>query len=71
MQHGSPQQQAITPRWGTVQQLCQRYPLSRSRAYKLLAEKKLRAKKLDGRTIWDLESAEQLFADLPDYDQAA
>lgn len=60
-----------SPRWATVQQLCERYPLSRSRAYKLLADGKLKARKMSGRTIWDLASAEQFFANLPDYEQAA
>lgn len=60
-----------TPRWGTIHLLCQRYPLSRSRAYKLLAENKIKARKMSGRTIWDLASVEQFFADLPEYEQAA
>lgn len=62
---------ASPARWGTVNQLCQRYPLSRSRAYRLLAEGKLKARKMSGRTIWDLASAEQFFAELPEYEQAA
>lgn len=71
MQPGTPQSTPITPRWATVQQLCERYPLSRSRAYKLLADDKIKARKMAGRTIWDLASVEQFFAELPEYKQAA
>lgn len=55
-----------SPRWGSLAQLLSRYPLSRSRAYRLLAQGKLKAKRLGGRTVWDFESVENLFASLPD-----
>lgn len=58
-------------RWGTLTDLCQRYPFSRARAYRLLSAGKLSARKMGGRTIWDLESAERYLAELPDYGQAA
>lgn len=53
-------------RWGSLTQLREHYPLSRTRAYQLLAQGKLRAKRLGGRTIWDFESADALFDALPD-----
>lgn len=55
-------------RWGSLRQLCDRYPVARTRAYLLLKEGKLRAKKFGSRTIWDLDSADELFASLPDFD---
>lgn len=57
-----------TPRWGSLKELCNRYPLQRTRAYAMLNEGRLRAKKFGKRTVWDLNSAEELFAALPDYD---
>lgn len=57
------------PRWATFNDLRDLYPLSRNRAYKLLALGKLRAKRLGGRTVWDLKSAEALFESLPDVDK--
>ncbi len=56
-------------RWGSLEQLRQRYPLGRTRAYQLLNEGKLKAKRLGGRTVWDFASADQLFTSLPDYGQ--
>jgi hypothetical protein len=53
-------------RWGTLQQLRDRYSINRNRAYQLLRENKLRAKKLGGRTVWDFASADELFETLPD-----
>jgi hypothetical protein len=55
-----------TPQWGTTRQLTDRYPLARTRAYELLAQGKLRAKRLGRRTIWNFESADELFNGLPD-----
>ena len=57
-------------RWGTITDLCQRYPFSRARAYRLLSAGKLSARKMGGRTIWDLDSAERYLADLPEYSTA-
>lgn len=58
-------------RWGTLHQLTQNYPLKKTVAYKLLGEGKLRAKKLNGKTVWDLASADELFESLPDVKNAA
>lgn len=58
-------------RWGNTSQLIARYPLSRSRAYELLRENRLRARKLGRRTIWDFNSADELFESLPDCGQEA
>ena len=58
-------------RWGSLEQLRQRYPWGKTRAYELLKDGKLRAKRLGGRTIWDFESADALIASLPDYGQGA
>lgn len=62
---------ASTPRWGSLDQLRQRYPLGKTRAYQLLSEGKLKAKRLGGRTIWDFASADELFELLPDYGREA
>lgn len=59
------------PRWASFNDLRDRYPLSRNRAYKLLAQGKLKAKRLGGRTVWDLRSAEALFDALPDVGKEA
>ena len=55
-----------TPPWGTTRQFLARYPIARTRAYELLAQGKLRAKRLGRRTIWNFESADELFNGLPD-----
>lgn len=54
-------------RWGSLKELRQRFPVGRTRAYQLLNEKKLRAKKFGSRTVWDFSSADELFTSLPDY----
>lgn len=53
-------------RWGDTHQLLARYPLSRSRAYELKRENRLKTRKLGKRTIWDFNSADELFESLPD-----
>jgi hypothetical protein len=58
-------------RWGDLKKLTSLYPLKKTVAYKLLGEGKLRARKLGGKTIWDLDSAEEFFEGLPEVDQAA
>lgn len=57
-----------TPRWGDLKSLQARFPgaWGRTRAYELLNEGKLRAKKLGGRTLWDFAAAEALIASLPE-----
>jgi hypothetical protein len=57
----------IPPRWGSLKELCQQYPFARTRAYELLHEGKLRAKKFGDRTVWDFSSADELFASLPNF----
>ncbi|MCT2401377.1 hypothetical protein [Novosphingobium mangrovi (ex Huang et al. 2023)] len=61
------------PRWGDFKALQARFPgaFGRTRAYELLAEGKLRAKKLGNRTIWDFQAAEDLIESLPDLGEAA
>ena len=58
-------------RYGTVQKFLETYPLSRARTYRLLSEGRIRAKKLEGRTLIDFTSADELLANLPDYERAA
>ena len=59
------------PRWGDLHTLKANFPISRSVAYLLLKESKIRAKKFGSKTIWDLDSAEAYFASLPDVQAAA
>lgn len=61
------------PRWGDLKALQARFPgaFGRTRAYELLHEKKLRAKKLNGRTLWDFAAAEALIESLPEFGEAA
>ena len=56
------------PRWGNFKALQSQFPgaWGRTRAYQLLHEGKLRAKKLGGRTLWDFAAAEELIAQSPD-----
>ncbi|KPF76994.1 hypothetical protein IP68_03895 [Blastomonas sp. AAP25] len=63
--------EAKNRRWGSLDQLRQQYPLGRTRAYELLKIGKLRAKRLGGRTIWDFDSVDALFASLPDHGTGA
>ena len=58
---------SIEPRWGDLKSLQARFPgaFGRTRAYVLLGEGKLRAKKLGGRTLWDFQSAQELIEGLP------
>ena len=58
---------SIEPRWGDFRSLQARFPgaFGKTRAYELLAEGKLRAKKLGGRTLWDFEAAQELIEGLP------
>lgn len=58
---------SVEPRWGDLKSLQARYPgaFGRTRAYALLAEAKLRAKKFGGRTLWDFEAAQELIENLP------
>lgn len=57
----------IEPQWGDLKALQARFPgaFGRTRAYELLANGKLRAKKLGGRTLWDFSSAQELIESLP------
>jgi hypothetical protein len=57
-----------TPRWGDLKALMARFPgaFGRTKAYELLGENKLRAKKLGGRTLWDFAAAEEFIDSLPD-----
>ncbi len=54
-------------RWGNFKALQNKYPgaFGRTRAYQLLNEGKLRAKKLGGRTLWDFDAAEELIRSAP------
>lgn len=55
--------------WGDLKALQARYPgvFGRTRAYALLAQKKLRAKKFGKKTLWDLSSADELIEALPSF----
>lgn len=57
----------IEPQWGDLKALQARYPgaFQRTRAYDLLRQGKLRAKKLGGRTLWDFAAAQELIESLP------
>jgi len=61
------------PRWGDLKALQAHFPgaFGRTRAYELLKENKLRAKKLGGRTLWDFAAAEALIESLPEFGEAA
>ncbi|MCW1403267.1 hypothetical protein OKA06_13385 [Novosphingobium sp. MW5] len=60
-----------TKRWGRTHEFLERYPVGRSLAYRLLAEKKLRAKKCGKSTLWDFAAADEYFESLPDFEKAA
>ena len=56
------------PRWLKLSPFLARYPVGgKTRAYDLLKEGKLRAKKDGKSTFWDCESGEEYFASLPDF----
>ena len=57
-----------TPRWGDFKALQSRYPgaWQKTRAYELLKQGKLRAKRLGGRTLWSFDAADELIASLPE-----
>jgi hypothetical protein len=61
------------PRWGDFKALQNRFPgaWGRTRAYALLNEGKLRAKRVGGRTLWDFASADELIAGSPDAGKGA
>lgn len=68
------QDSLTTPRaYGDLAALQARHPGSfkKTRAYALLKEGRLSAKKFGARTIWDLTSADEFIATLPDYGKAA
>lgn len=56
-------------RWGDLNALQARFPgaFNRTRAYQMLNDGKLRAKKLGGRTLWDFAAAEALIEASPDF----
>jgi hypothetical protein len=61
------------PRWGDWKALQAKYPgaWGHTRAYELLKQGKLRAKKLGRRTLWDFDAAEALIASLPEIGKEA
>ncbi|MDE1915016.1 MAG: hypothetical protein KGJ57_04975 [Sphingomonadales bacterium] len=66
-------QDNTAPRWGDFKALQARFPgaFARTKAYELLAQGKLRAKKFGGRTLWDFASVEALIEGSPDFGKAA
>jgi hypothetical protein len=56
------------PRWLRLQPFLNRCPVgAKTRAYALLNEGKLRAKKAGGTTLWEVASGDEYLENLPDY----
>lgn len=55
------------PRLITIREFCARYAVGRSKAYELLNERKVEAKKFGSSTLIVSESAEEWMASLPPY----
>lgn len=51
----------------TITGACRNYGIGRTYCYKLLSEKKIKAKKLGGKTLISVHSMKNYFASLPDY----
>lgn len=63
--------QSDQTRWQDTKTFVATSPFSKSVAYKLLSNGKLRAKKLGPKTIWDAHSRDEYLASLPDFNKAA
>ena len=61
-------QTTTAPRWGDLKALQASYPgiFGKTTAYELRKNKKLRTKKLGGKTLWSFDSADALIASLPE-----
>lgn len=57
-----------TRRAFSVESFCEAYALRRSKAYQLIAEGKLVARKIGRKTVIDVDSAEAWYANLPHAD---
>ena len=55
------------PKLLTIKGLCERYAITRTRAYNMLAAGKIAAVRLDGRTLIRTESADAFFDALPSW----
>ena len=53
------------PKLLTIKGLCERYSVTRTRAYNMLADGKIAAVRLDGRTLVRTDSADAFFDALP------
>jgi excisionase family DNA binding protein len=55
------------PKLITIREFCARYAVGRSKAYQLLKERKVEAKKFGSSTLIVAESAEEWMENLPSY----
>ena len=63
--------QTTNAMYGDIKATCYHFGFGRSTAYKLLSEKKIRAKKLGAKTLIEFASVDDYFATLPAYSGAS
>lgn len=61
------QTEPMQPQLITIRDFCSRYSVGRTKAYELLNEQKVEARKLGNRTLVVRKSAEDWFDGLPSY----
>lgn len=54
------------PRWASIKEACRRGPVRKTKLYELIRERRVRAKRLDGKTLVDLNTIDQLIEASPD-----
>lgn len=64
-------QEASPAAFGDVKVTCARYGFGKTRAYELLRDKKIRARKLGSKTLIEFASVDEYLATLPAYGEVA